>query len=128
MNLTNPLPKILVVDDDIPSSDVIRYFVKNVALPDIVNNGPSAVSKAKENFYAAILMDINLGRGMNGLDTVREIRKIYGYETTPVLALTAYAMAGDREKFLSSGCTHYLSKPFSKSELLKVLSEMIKID
>ena len=69
-------------------------------------------------------MDINL-KGMNGLETVSRIREIKGYENTPIVAVTAYAMMGDKEKFLSVGCTHYISKPFFKKDLVDLLTDIL---
>ena len=66
-------------------------------------------------------MDIGL-RGMSGLEAVKKIREISGYENTPMIAVTAYAMEGDKEKFLDGGCTDYISKPFK----IKDFQELIK--
>ena len=69
-------------------------------------------------------MDINLGKEMDGIHVTKEIRKLPGYSTTPIVALTAFAMAGDREEFLGGGCDYYISKPFSKQDLLSLLSRI----
>jgi CheY-like chemotaxis protein len=50
---------------------------------------------------------------MDGYDTARELRKIPGVSETPIVALTSYAMAGDREKALAAGCTGYIEKPIN---------------
>jgi len=68
-------------------------------------------------------MDIGL-KGMDGLQATGEIRKIPGYEKTPIVALTAYAMEGDKERFFNGGCSHYLSKPFSNNELLNLINDI----
>ena len=119
------LPLVLVVEDDKPSLEVLKIFLADLLEHDHVATGTQAVKMAKSKKYAGIIMDINLGPGMSGLDAVTEIRKLPGYEHTPILALTAYAMLGDRENFLRAGCTHYLSKPYSKSELMELINEMI---
>jgi len=72
-----------------------------------------------------ILMDINLGKSKNGLYATAEIRKLENYRTTPIIAMTAYAMAGDREEFISKGCTGYISKPFEKNQLIETVLEFI---
>jgi two-component system cell cycle response regulator DivK len=59
-----------------------------------------------------ILLDIQLPV-MDGYETARELRKIPGVSTTPIVALTSYAMAGDREKALAAGCTGYIEKPIN---------------
>lgn len=71
-------------------------------------------------------MDINLGKGIDGIQTVKEIRKLKGYEATPIVALTAYTRYGDKEEFLEGGCTHYLGKPFKSKQLLDLCQDIIK--
>jgi CheY-like chemotaxis protein len=71
-------------------------------------------------------MDINLGLGMNGIEATKRIRKIPGFESIPIVAVTAYAMAGDRETFLNIGCTHYISKPFTKREFISLIEEVLE--
>jgi CheY-like chemotaxis protein len=78
---------------------------------------------AKKNSYDVILMDIGL-KGMNGLEATQEIKKLKGYEKTPIVAVTAYAMAGDKEKFLEGGCTHYISKPFKIKEFVETIQSL----
>ncbi|MGQ9798374.1 MAG: response regulator [Ignavibacterium sp.] len=56
--------------------------------------------------YDAILMDINLGSGINGVEATQQIGKIKGYDRTPIVAVTAFALKGDKKEFLSKGCTH----------------------
>jgi CheY-like chemotaxis protein len=69
-------------------------------------------------------MDIDLGMGINGIETTQRIRKIPGYEKIPIVAVTAYAMTGDKEKFLAAGCSHYIAKPFPKDKLVSLVKEI----
>ena len=69
-------------------------------------------------------MDIDLGFGMNGLEVTQKIKELKGYKNIPIIAVTAYAMLGDREKFLSAGCTHYIAKPFDKFALVDLLDSI----
>ncbi len=119
-----PLPKVLLVDDDLITRDVASIFLEGVCELIHTPNGKTALDLVKKTKYDAILMDINLKIGMNGLMTAQEIRKIPGYENTPIIAFTAYAMVGDKEEFLSKGCTHYISKPFNKTDLVKLIEEV----
>ena len=64
-------------------------------------------------------MDINLGPGMDGIQASQAIRKIKGYEQTPIIALTGYTLFGDRERLIEGGCTSYLAKPFSRDDILR---------
>lgn len=75
-----------------------------------------------------IFMDINLRRGLDGKQATQEIRKIKGYETIPIVATTAYAMPGDKEEFLAAGCSHYLSKPFTKQSVLSLVEDILSIN
>ncbi len=111
-NMNKPL--LLLVENDQPSRDVTKFFLKEICNIEFAFDSAEALEKINKKSFDAILMDINLGRGMNGIQLTQEIKKIEGYKNIPIIALTAYAMLGDKEKFLSSGCTHYLSKPFSK--------------
>jgi len=123
---TDHPPKILVVEDDDASKEVTKLFLKNFCEMDFASDGETAVELASSNHYEIILMDINLGLGISGLDAAREIRNINGYARVPIVALTAFAMRGDREEFLKSGCTHYLSKPFTKEKIVELLKRILK--
>ena len=86
----------------------------------------AALEKVQGRKYDAILMDINLGMGMNGLELTGEIRKMPEYFNTPIIAVTAYAMKGEKEKFLDGGCSHYLSKPYSKRDIVEIMTDILK--
>lgn len=119
-------PRVLLVEDNPENRDVITYFIKNVCLVDSALDGPTSIEMAKAGQYDVILMDINLGLGMNGMEATKQIRQINGYESIPIVAVTAYAMVGDREIFLNAGCTHYISKPFTRQEILELLKKVLE--
>ena len=112
--------KILLVEDDDLTLTTVRAILKNRCAIDSVTTGYDAIEMAKNNKYDVILMDIGL-KGMSGLEAAQEIKKIPGYEKTPIVAVTAYAMIGDKEKFLEGGCTHYISKPFKINEFIETI-------
>lgn len=118
--------KILLVEDDESNSNFIKHVLEPVYLIDIADNGKAAIKMAAESSYDLILMDINLGAGMDGLLVSKTIRSIDKYANVPIIAITAYAMAGDKAKFLSQGLTDYIAKPFAISELLNVVSRNLK--
>jgi len=118
--------EILLVEDDVIARTVTEIFLKKLYFIESVSNSSEAIQKVISKNYSAILMDINLGSKMNGIDTVKKIRELPYYKDIPIIAFTAYAMKGDKEKFLSSGFTYYLSKPFSKADLYNVLSEAFR--
>jgi PAS domain S-box-containing protein len=123
-NTTDRIPKVLIVEDDDITRDILKIFLKGVSIIDGVSSGEEALELAESKKYDIILMDINL-KGINGLETVSRIRSMKDYKSTPIVAVTAYAMMGDKEKFLSAGCTHYISKPFFKKDLVDLLTAIL---
>jgi PAS domain S-box-containing protein len=121
-------PLILHVDDDNTTRDVVKRYADKYCNIDGVSNGEEAVEFAKMKKYDLILMDISLGKGMSGLATAAKIKEIPGCENIPIVAVTAYALAGDREKFLEHGCTHYLPKPFIREQLISKLKDILKLE
>lgn len=115
--------RTLLVEDDEFTVFTIKRILKDVCIFDLTNNGNEAVKLASENRYDIILMDIGL-KGMDGLEATKKIRQYPGYEKTPIVALTAYAMEGDKERFLMSGCSHYLSKPFTNITLVNLVNDL----
>lgn len=123
-NIDKPLA--LLLDDEPIANDVLKVFVKNVITLDYSETVDKAMKMVSEKKYDLIFMDINLRRGIDGRQATQMIRKIKDYEDTPIVAFTAFAMAGDREEFLSAGCTHYLSKPFTKEEVINLIYEIFE--
>jgi signal transduction histidine kinase len=123
----NELFHILYVDDDRFASNLVKIYLKNLCVIDTEFDGESALESIKKRHYDAILMDINLGVGKSGLETTELIRSMDGYRTTPIVAITAYAMVGDKEKFLSQGFSHYISKPFDKNQIYSIIKEILGI-
>ena len=117
----NSKPRILLVEDNKTNKVLIKRFLQNHFLIDDVSNGLEAIEAMPKENYVLILMDINLGIGMNGLETAREIRKMKAYKDTPIIAVTGYALTGEKEKILANGFTDYISKPFTREQLLDVL-------
>ena len=119
------MKNILLVENDDMSIKIILYFLKNDYKVEVAKDGITALQMIIEKKYSAILMDIELGNAMNGLEIVNRINEFPEYKNIPVVAVTAYVLQGDRERFLAHGCTHYISKPFSKNELLSLLKTII---
>lgn len=117
---------VLYVDDDRFASNLVKIYLKTLCVVDIVFDSDSAMESVQRRKYDAILMDINLGMGKSGLETTALIRSIDGYKDTPIIAITAYAMVGDREHFLSKGFSHYISKPFDKNQIYSLIQGILK--
>ena len=116
--------KALIAEDNAINQKLIEKTLHNLGLQvDIANNGREAIGKFKKNRYNIVFMDISMPV-MDGIDATHEIlayEKEKGLEHTPVVALTANALPGDREAFLNEGLDEYISKPLKKEDLVKVL-------
>jgi CheY-like chemotaxis protein len=114
--------KVLVVDDDARNIFALTSVLENHDV-DVISatNGRHAIDIIKSTpDLAMVLMDIMMPE-MDGYETMREIRKDPQYRTLPILALTAKAMRGDREKCLDAGASDYISKPVNTDQLLSLM-------
>jgi len=123
---TTILQTALYVEDDLINQNVMKLYLKNICNIETAQDGKSALALLTEKNYDLILMDINLGEGMDGMAVTKEIRKMPQYAATPIVAVTAYAMEKDKKEFLAGGCTHFLPKPFEKKEVIELLMSMFK--
>jgi CheY-like chemotaxis protein len=105
---------VLVVDDSPDNQELISAFlVKSGIKPFLANKGSEAVDMADDTYHA-ILMDIQMP-GMDGFEALKRIRA--KGVNVPIVAVTAHAMKGDRERCLNSGFNDYLCKPLSRKDL-----------
>ena len=118
--------KLLLLDDDEISRFYISYVYKNIALVDTAEDAESAIIKATHIVYDIVFLDIGLKGEVNGIDVLKEIRKLPEYDRIPIIAFTAFAMAGDREKFLSEGFDDYIAKPIIKEDLFAIVEKNLK--
>ncbi len=120
-------PLVLLVEDDVLNIEYMKRFLNELCDLHIAVNGEDALKLVKTNHYKSILMDIGLGKGMNGIEVTKLIRRIPHYKDIPIIAVTAYVMGGEKEKFLQSGMSGYISKPFKMSELVEVLGKALSL-
>ena len=118
---------VLIVDDDLVNRKVMYAVVKKLGHSVILaEDGSIAVDYCKRENFDIILMDISMPN-MDGFEATKQIRRLDGYQRggTPIVALTAYALDGDREKCLSNGFDDYMSKPIEISEVANKISEWV---
>lgn len=117
--------KVLIVEDTIDNQILLKlYFAKTGAHVTLAANGAEGVEKVLAERFDLILMDMQMPL-MDGYTATRKIRE-FGY-TMPIIALTAYAMQGDRDKTLQAGCSDYLTKPIEKDILFSVVKRLIDV-
>ncbi len=115
--------RILVVEDDDASYDFFERILKKTKAQLVrAEDGLQAVKKFSQNNFDVVLMDIRLPR-MDGYKTMKKIKTMQS--EIPVIAQTAYAMQGEKEKCLKSGFDDYLSKPIKITDLLKMINRYI---
>jgi CheY-like chemotaxis protein len=114
--------KVLVVDDDARNIFALTTILENQDMEVLsATNGRQAIELIKTTpDLSVVLMDIMMPE-MDGYETMREIRRDPGFRTLPMLALTAKAMKGDREKCLGAGASDYIAKPVNTEQLLSLL-------
>src|SRR3712207_140054 len=114
--------KVLVVDDDARNIFALTTLLENHEMEVVsATNGRQAIEIIEETpDLSVVLMDIMMPE-MDGYETMREIRKDPRFRTLPILALTAKAMKGDREKCLLAGASDYIAKPVNTDQLLSLL-------
>ncbi len=119
--------KLLVIDDDYLVYEIIRRMLHASANVDYARSGDEAIEHLGRSEYSLIFLDINLKSKESGLDILKRIREIESFSKTLVCATTAYAMLGDKERFLEAGCDYYLSKPFTKDNLRLLIEKSLDI-
>jgi two-component system cell cycle response regulator DivK len=116
------MKRLLYVEDDPINAFVIRKLLAQHYTTEHVEDGERCLGILLDQAFDLVLMDINLGRGkMDGVETMKKIKAIPLLERVPIVAITSYAMPGDRERFLEEGFNGYLSKPVERPVLLEYL-------
>ncbi len=112
--------KILLAEDYKHSQIIVTRLLKKNDFTNVVvvENGEEAYNLVKKEKFNLILMDMQMPI-MNGFEATEKIRQISDYKETPIIALTAFAMKGDREKCLDAGATDYIPKPIDSKEFIE---------
>ncbi|MBU1113580.1 MAG: response regulator [Bacteroidetes bacterium] len=112
--------KILFAEDYKHSQIIVTRLLKKNGFENVVvvDNGEEALNNAKIDQFDLILMDMQMPI-MNGFEATSHIRELSNYQDTPIIALTAFAMKGDREKCLDAGATDYIPKPIDSKEFIE---------
>ncbi len=118
-------PLILLVEDNETNIETISEYLPVWGYQlTVANSGTEALAKAHEEKPDLILMDIQIPE-IDGLTAVRQLRQQETLNRVPIIALTALAMSGDRERCLEAGADEYLSKPVQLSQLIRLINELL---
>jgi signal transduction histidine kinase/CheY-like chemotaxis protein len=123
-----PGKKVLLVEDNEINREVARELLTLAGL-EVVEavNGYAALDAIAMQRFDAVLMDVQMPE-LDGVETVKAIRTQEKLQSLPVIAMTAHAMLGDRERFLDCGMSDYIAKPIDEEQLLTVLSRWIHVE
>ncbi|MFC2048685.1 response regulator [Elusimicrobiota bacterium] len=116
--------KILVIEDNPFNREIAETALKSAGY-DVVtaSDGEEGLSKLQADI-SLILLDLSLPK-LSGWDVIKKIREDNNYINLPVIALTAHAMVGDRERAIEKGCSSYLPKPCLPKEIIKEIKKFI---
>ncbi|MDR3707917.1 MAG: response regulator [Capsulimonadaceae bacterium] len=118
--------QILLAEDNLVNQRLAtRLLEKRGHVVDVANDGHEAVEKARVGRYDVIFMDVQMPR-MDGFEATRQIREISRISRTPIIAMTAHALTGDRERCLEVGMSDYLSKPVQVKDMVAAIERAIQ--
>lgn len=120
-------PRVLLVEDNEDTQFLLKTLLEDTCTLNTLSTAEQAQAAISEDVpYQLVLLDINLGSGKSGADFITDLRAHPDYHDVPVVALTAYALPGDREKFESMGFTSYLAKPFKVDDLIELIETLLR--
>jgi PAS domain S-box-containing protein len=127
MGTKHPLD-ILVADDNSINLNVAIAMLKRIGYtPDLAENGYKVLEAMKKKHYDVVFMDVEMP-DLDGIETTKKIRENWRVEDQPrIIAMTAHALSGDKERFLESGMDDYISKPVRPQAIVKALSKSAKL-
>lgn len=114
-------PNVLAVEDNPETQLLLHHLLKSNFRVVVVSGVEGALEAVDEGQFDVFILDINLSEQRTGTDLLHLLRARQGFENVPAVALTAYAMPGDREDFLAAGFNAYVSKPFTRSDLVQAV-------
>jgi len=116
--------RCLYIEDQVDSQILFRVQMKDLKNIQFATSFEEALPLLETNAFDFIIMDINLQGEYNGLDALKVIHQIPKFQNIPVIAVTAYVLPGDKEKFIATGFTDFISKPIFREKLVESLNKI----
>lgn len=117
--------RILVIEDNEQNVYLVTYLLEHAGFEVIqARDGPSGLQMAMRSAPDLILLDVQLP-GMDGFEVTRRLRATPSLATVPIVAVTSYAMVGDRERIMAAGCSAYLEKPIDPDTFVANLARWL---
>ncbi|MFQ6678788.1 MAG: response regulator [Fidelibacterota bacterium] len=121
--------KFLIVEDNPHNTVYAQFLLKKLKYENIAaTSGEEALDLLQTEKVDCMLVDINLGMGMSGVEFLKNILQDNHARNVPMIAVTAYCTTGDKEKFLKEGFDDFLAKPYTFKELKQVLNRTLQLN
>jgi CheY-like chemotaxis protein len=121
------MPKVLIIEDNADNLKIITYALERAGYEVLsAERGEDGIVMALQEPLEFIIMDINLP-GIDGMEATRRIRASPSDGKIPIIAITSFAMVGDRERFMAAGCSGYLEKPVDPLTLVDKIHNILGI-
>ena len=110
--------KILLIEDNYDTQLIFKIYLREFYDLDVTETAEDGLELLKQKKYDLLILDINLPGKLDGGAVLNQLRNVMNMKDFPVLVVTAYAMRGDREKYLKEGASDYLPKPVLKDDFM----------
>jgi two-component system sensor histidine kinase BarA len=112
----NERQKILLIEDNLDTQLIFKVYLRDLYDLEVADTAEMGIKLLRENNYDLLILDINLPGKLDGTAVLNELRNEMNKKHFPVLVVTAYAMNGDKEKYLEQGASDYLPKHVMKDD------------
>jgi CheY-like chemotaxis protein len=119
-------PKTLHVEDNAEIRSIVKYFLKKNFDLKFAPTGEVALDLVQSTQFDVIIMDINLGEGIDGIETARMIRELDSYKNVPIIAITANLSSNVRDNCINVGMDAFLPKPFRREDLVNTINFVLE--
>ena len=121
-------PRLLIAEDNAGTRCLLEHVLQSKFDLTLAAGVDGALEAARKQKFDLFLLDINLGEERTGTDLLQSLRSTGDQQDVPAVAFTAYALPGDQEGFLEAGFDGYVSKPFTRSELVRPIETLLEED